>query len=102
SGVYSAATASIVPLRSESWTLAIKAAGTQEERQGSSRFNWISDEFFRTMGAPLLAGRDFNERDTSTSPEGRHRQRVLRAQNARCRESHRPDISHGCGTELSG
>jgi predicted permease len=69
SGVYSAATASIVPLRSESWTLAIKAAGTQKEKQGSSRFNWISDEFFRTMGAPLLAGRDFNERDTSTSPK---------------------------------
>jgi predicted permease len=68
-GVDSAATASIVPLRSESWTLGIKAAGTQEERQGSSRFNWISDEFFRTMGAPLLAGRDFNERDTSTSPK---------------------------------
>ena len=68
-GVYGAATASIVPLRSESWTLGIKAAGTRKQGQGSSRFSWVSDEYFRTMGAPLVAGRDFNQRDTPTSPK---------------------------------
>ena len=37
-------------------------------RQESVNFNWISDRYFRTMSAPLLAGRDINERDTATSP----------------------------------
>ena len=68
-GVSSAATSSIVPLRSESWTLGIKPAGSSQPNQGSSRFTWISDEYFRTMGVPLLAGRDFSEHDTPGSPK---------------------------------
>src|SRR5207244_10948143 len=30
--------------------------------------NVVSDQFFRTMDVPLLAGRDFDERDTLNSP----------------------------------
>jgi putative ABC transport system permease protein len=30
-------------------------------------FNRVSSDFFKTMGTPLLAGRDFNNRDTPTS-----------------------------------
>jgi ABC-type antimicrobial peptide transport system permease subunit len=31
-------------------------------------FNTVSDQFFRTLEVPLLAGRDFEESDTSNSP----------------------------------
>ena len=36
-------------------------------RPENVNFNWISDRYFRTMSAPLIAGRDINERDTATS-----------------------------------
>ena len=32
-------------------------------------FNRVSPDYFRVMGTPLLAGRDFNDRDTIGSPE---------------------------------
>ena len=35
---------------------------------GERELQWIGAGYFRTMGAPLLAGRDINERDTATSP----------------------------------
>ena len=37
-------------------------------RSESVNFNWISDRYFRTMSAPLLGGRDVDDRDTATSP----------------------------------
>jgi predicted permease len=37
-------------------------------RSESVNFNWISDGYFRTMSAPLLGGRDLDDRDTATSP----------------------------------
>jgi predicted permease len=40
-------------------------------RPESVNFNWISDRYFRTMSAPLLAGRDINERDTPPRHEWR-------------------------------
>jgi len=36
-------------------------------RPESVNFNWISDGYFRTMNAPLVAGRDFSDRDTAAS-----------------------------------
>jgi len=35
----------------------------------NSWFNRVSANYFRTMGTPLLAGRDFNDRDPTASPE---------------------------------
>lgn len=37
--------------------------------RGMIRENTVGSDFFRTMGVPVLAGRDFNDSDTSRSPK---------------------------------
>ena len=34
-----------------------------------AEFTWVSPDHFKTLSIPLLAGRDFNARDTETSPK---------------------------------
>ena len=67
--VESAATTSVTPLGGASWTQGVRVPGPQEERQGNSKFTYVSPAFFETMETPILAGRDFNDFDTSTSPK---------------------------------
>ncbi len=67
-GVDGAASATIVPLRGDSWTLGIRAGGGARG-ESDSKFSWIDPDYFRTMGIALLAGRYFNDRDTATSPK---------------------------------
>ena len=67
-GVDAAADASVIPLSGSSWTMAVRVAGAQSSKEGSSRFDWVGPEFFKTMEIPLMAGRVFNERDTTNSP----------------------------------
>lgn len=65
--VEAAAATSNVPLSGTSWTMSVRVAGAEGEQRGGSKVTWVSPGYFRTMEIPLLAGRDFNERDTEKS-----------------------------------
>ncbi len=67
-GVISAAETSIIPLHGDGWNEFIDIPD-----QGISRqlvyFNAVSPGYFQTLRIPLLAGRDFDDSDTASSPE---------------------------------
>jgi predicted permease len=62
--VESAATSTHVPLDGSFFSLDLRVGS----KEGSSRFTWVSSNYFRTMQIPFLAGRDFTDRDTTESP----------------------------------
>jgi putative ABC transport system permease protein len=70
-GVRSAALVRSVPL-SGNWGRAAYIPDTHPELTTASasaaQLNAVSDGFFRTMGIPLLAGRDFDEHDRAGAP----------------------------------
>jgi predicted permease len=65
-GVSSAAEAFIVPVSGPGWNNNIIVNGV--ERSEIVELNAVSPGFFRTMGTPLVAGRDFGNQDTPASP----------------------------------
>jgi predicted permease len=67
-GVDSAADASIVPISGNSWNDNIFVEGS-EKLKGTPNFSQITPGYFRTLRTPFLAGRDFDDHDTATSPK---------------------------------
>jgi putative ABC transport system permease protein len=66
-GVDAAAETSIVPFSGAGWgnTVWIDGQGTQRR---DSNFSGVSPQYFKTLGIPMLAGRDFNLSETAQSP----------------------------------
>ena len=66
-GVDSAAQTSIVPLRGDGWNEFIDIPEAAIQRKLVD-FDEVSAQYFQTLRIPLLAGRDFNENDTTNAP----------------------------------
>jgi putative ABC transport system permease protein len=68
-GLHSASVSSITPVCHCRWAGEVEVKGyTPKSRDdGMASFNDVSDGYFETLGTSIVAGRDFNGHDTSTS-----------------------------------
>jgi putative ABC transport system permease protein len=68
--VAAVAQADVVPLSSSGfWNENVFVDGSPARERRLANFNRVSREYFRVLNVPLLAGRDFDERDTLESPD---------------------------------
>ncbi len=67
-GVQSAALATNAILANEEWDSTVNVEGytSKPGEDMNPNFNCVSPGYFATLGVPLIAGRDFSERDTRT------------------------------------
>lgn len=68
SGVEAAANTTIIPLTGQGWSNAVWVDGHNRIQRQNSNFSSVSPDYFNTLRIPIVAGRDFNERDTMQSP----------------------------------
>lgn len=70
-GVKSTAMAQLIPLAGWGWGNGVKVPGSRigTEEYVNCNENAVGSGYFATLGIPLLAGRDFSEQDTATSPK---------------------------------
>jgi predicted permease len=66
-GVDSAAEAAVVPVSGNGINDQVWMTGGDKSKQKVSWFNYVTPDYFKTMGTPLLAGRDFNQTDSPTA-----------------------------------
>jgi predicted permease len=63
-----AAEVDVLPLSGDGTDNRVWLDGSDSSAKMDSNFNWISSGYLKTMGMPLLAGRDFDRRDSVSSP----------------------------------
>ena len=67
-GVQSITETNVVPLSGNAGGNTVWPDGTNGQQKVGSNVSMIGPEYFKTLATPLLAGREFNERDTDTAP----------------------------------
>ncbi len=65
-GVESAAHAMLIPFGGSTWNDSVLTEASDQDA-GVAWINYLGPSYFQTVGTPLLAGRDFDDRDTATS-----------------------------------
>jgi putative ABC transport system permease protein len=68
-GVEAATETNVIPLNGSSWENKVWMEGSDAEQGTNSYNSTISSDYFATLGTPLSAGRDFDERDGLNSPK---------------------------------
>ncbi len=68
-GVNSAAATNVIPLSGNSWGNNVWLDGADSQGKKSANFARISSGYFKTLNTPLIAGRDFSDHDTVSSPK---------------------------------
>jgi predicted permease len=66
-GVEAAAETRVVPLSGSSWGNAVWPSGTDGQQRIDSDFTAVGPDYFKTLRAPLSAGRAFDDHDTADS-----------------------------------
>jgi putative ABC transport system permease protein len=66
-GVQYASVASTLPLTGE-WGIGFRIEGGGENTYYSANGSWVSNDYFRAMGIPLLKGRAFTDEDRTEAP----------------------------------
>ena len=67
-GIQEAAIASVVQLGGSYWNESVEVLGQPKQAGIYPWFSRVSAGYFRTVSTPLIAGRDFGDHDTPTSP----------------------------------
>lgn len=70
-GVISAAGSAFLPLDTTAWNLELTIEGrppVSVQDRISAQYQAVTPDFFKTLGIPFVAGRDFTERDDDQSP----------------------------------
>jgi putative ABC transport system permease protein len=67
-GVKAVADTTVVPLSGGGSGNAVWMDGTSAQQKINPGRSWIGPDYFMTLETPLVAGREFNERDTASAP----------------------------------
>jgi predicted permease len=67
-GIETVSDARDVPVSGMSWNDMILSSGSDRKELGVTWMNRVSPGYFKTLSTPFLAGRDFDDHDTLTSP----------------------------------
>ncbi len=67
-GVKAIADTTVIPLSGNSSSNAVWMDGADPRQKVNTDRSWIGPDYFKALETPLLAGREFNERDTATAP----------------------------------
>jgi predicted permease len=68
-GVTAVAASRVPVLAGSSWGTTVSVEGFAKDADANARYNQISAGYFRALGMPLLAGREFERRDALTAPK---------------------------------